>query len=476
MWLLNPSNMDSQEDITHSSELRSLCQPSSKLNMANFSYPRSDFIHFYHREQQGGRGSLGSDSSAPGMVEDLGSDLSVDEDCTGSDLWDSFWHVREPEGRRPDYPALIDSAVHQKSPMAQTDQSISPAQGPGSGSQHGRTVPCPRHRPRTPKHPPKACYSLFPIADVPDKRLPAPPSQPSHPRQPRIDPPPPVHGSLTTPNLRRACVDSRGKTMPKSNTPVSRPGSSRAATPMSGRGDSTAASSSESIPLLIRSHPNSPHSSPPVSPSDTCPSPRTPTYPSPSNLRAPALSKTKTRSSPSLAQLARSQGQTTTRGPPRKPPTSPDLNRPLPPLPVERPPSPPHISVFETDSDDEDDAEGGSRVGDAKNFARRFMHGLVHHHHNERRDKSPGADHKRSVSDEGPSTAKGRAGSSLSRAVLAARQKSTRAVVSMDLPRETRSQFQPLLGDESEKGGSSRLWMGKQSSDLFFGKILRRKG
>ncbi|KAL2256021.1 hypothetical protein VTK26DRAFT_2332 [Humicola hyalothermophila] len=484
VWLMKLSNMDGREEISHSLELGSLCPPHPKPNLANFSYPRTDFIHFCRQEKQSGRGSLGSDSSVPGMVEDIGSDFSLDDDCMEGDLWDSFLHVTEPDRGRPEYPALIDSAVQSASSlqyplMAQTDRSISPAQRPGTGSQNGRlsppvNVPCPKRRPQTPKPPPKVVYSLFPIADAFEKRIPAHLPQPSPPQQQAID-------VSSAPISQRNCLDSRPNAMPMCIASTPRPGSSRATTPNSKYGGSMG--SADSIPLLIRSNPPSSQLSASLSPLESCSSRRTPTYPSPPNLLHASLFKSKTRSSPSLARHAMSNAQTATGRTPRKMPTQADLNRPLPPLPIERPPSPPHISVFETDSsDDEEEAERGSRVVEAKNLARRFMHGLVHHHnhqHSERRDKSPGVDHKRSVSDEGPSACKGRRGnSSLARAVHAARQKSLRTVVSMDLLRDGDSQhFQPLTArDEVEKSGTSRLWTGRQGGDLLLGKILRRKG
>ena len=107
------------------------------------------------------------------------------------------------------------------------------------------------------------------------------------------------------------------------------------------------------------------------------------------------------------------------------------------------------------------------------------MHGLVHHHG--KRDKSAGQDHKRSVSDEGPSAKErqgGRTGISrtlnaTSRYRRSAPEESSplsRGAVSMDLPRDTG--YQPVA-DESEKVGRHKG--GRGSGEMLLGKILWRK-
>lgn len=145
--------------------------------------------------------------------------------------------------------------------------------------------------------------------------------------------------------------------------------------------------------------------------------------------------------------------------------------------------------MFETDSDDENDEDDDRAGSEAKNFARRLMHGLVHHHlhhdHDKQRDKVlGGSDHKRSVSDDGPSGSKERTGGSrmgISRTLNAATRyrrggaaaeaaDSARAVVSMDLPRQ---QYKQQGVEEAERGG--RFWSSRGSNE-FLGRILRRRG
>ncbi|KAL2135591.1 hypothetical protein VTI74DRAFT_7867 [Chaetomium olivicolor] len=299
-------------------------------------------------------------------------------------------------------------------------------------------------------------------------------------------------------------------------TSTSRPSSSSITTPSSAHCGSIAASSSDSIPLLLRG----PQPTPPDSPSSTIFPSGPPAHgsldkkkrtPSVSNLRNFSFSKLATRSSPSLANLAKAHRQ-------QPPPTPSDLcGRPLPPLPTqpssphrepERSPSPPpNISVFETDTDEDSDSDA------RKSLARRFVAGLVHHHHHsgsgggtDRGQKSHShpqggagavADHKRSQSDEGPSSLSsssnnmnkemgsknGGGGMGISKTLGATgRQRRVetvssgeavslgRGAVSMDLPRNSgysqqQEQEQQQQDGRGEKGGV-RFWRG----------ILKRRG
>ncbi|KAK4157022.1 hypothetical protein C8A00DRAFT_40605 [Chaetomidium leptoderma] len=547
MWLMKRSRTGNHPEVP---DIR--CQPLLKQPVANFSYPRTDFIHLYRKELPGIRDSHGSESSPPPMVEDHGSDLSTEDDCqyrvTGADLWNS-WHAREKEGKKPDYPALINSTprVHEtQSPMARENPQAT--RGPlSSGSQNRQVtrpmvVSCPEQRPHPPRPPPKGCYSLFPPPDVSHQRSLAPLQIPSVPRQPGLEPSPLSLNFPPTPSSRNIFTDAKGNAVV-----MFRPSSSRATTPGSVHGGSIAASSSDSIPLLLRS----PGPTPPDSPSGTSSSSEAPNNPSikpvksrsPShtNLRNFSLSKMTTQSSPSLANLAKTHHQQQPQPPtPKTPKTRPQpttpttptsttalYDRPLPPLPTQmqqqqqpKPPSPPpHISVFETDTDDDDDSDneddtgrlrprtggGSGGGGETKNFARRFMHGLVHHHHHlgsQHDNKKQGAEqHKRSVSDEGPSTSAASGGergsgggrSGISRTLNAAARYrrgggEARAAVSMDLPRRSgggggggagRLRYQQV-GEELEKGGGGgggRFWGGKGGGgEMLWERILRRKG
>lgn len=504
-------------EASQPSESRPVCQPAQRQQMANFSYPRTDFVHLCRREHPGGRGSLGSDSSAPPMVEDHGSDFSAGDDCQyhakGFDLWDSFWHAKDQDSKKPEYIATFVPSAPQKWP-SQGQHSLAqenpPTITPGlaSSSENRRclappsaTVPSRERRPRTPKPLPKVSYSLFPPPDPHDKPLSALQRRPLVTQQPFPNPLPPVHPAYASgPRDRRAIIDSRAHAQPITVDPTVPPGPGRVTM-------SSTASSSNPIRLSHRSSQASSEQSHSASSSNTS-SLLTTNQPLSTNRRGLALSRNATRSSPSLVQLAKLQDQAKRKG-------AADLHtQPLPRLPAARSPSPPQVSVFETDSDDEDeeDARGRSRGSEAKRLARRLMHGLVHHYHDhERRNKSPGAKHKRSVSDEVPnSSSKGRGGgstgstgsgtsgssnsSSFSRAVHAARLRRARSVsasasrsaVSMDLPRERhphqqqnqqqlnprhqRHRQQALERLEGEGENRSRL-----GGDLF-GRLLKRRG
>lgn len=494
--------MDSNTEEYLLPEIRHLCQPPPKHPMSNFSYPRPDFVHTYQPNRLRGRGSLGSDSSAPAMVEDHGSDFSVEDDyqyrTTEIDLWDSFWQVRPHDARKAKHQPPTDPIVEAPNiepsggiTMAQQKLPVTRVRAPSSESQ-GRLVSqpvneqCPvQHLPRTPKPPPKTSYSLFPGPES-DKRLPATPPLSLLSRQPGPEP--------SASAVRKATAEAKGNLASHNATP--RASSSRATTPGLPHDSPIAESSFDSIPLLLRSPTSSPQPSPPASLRGKSSTPEPPgslkypwlktgqRTPPLSHIRNGSLSRSSTRSSPALARLARKQGQTQPqpqlRGAPNRAQITADLlARPLPPLPAdERPPSPPNISVFETDSDDEADDEAGG--GNAKKFARRLMHGLVQHHHDHtlhvRRNKTPGfLDHKRSVSDEGPASASSKAGGGggrygISRAVHAARHRraGTSGTVSMDLPRENH----PQQASEADEGSS------RSKGEVFWERIfttMRRK-
>ncbi|KAH6854967.1 hypothetical protein B0I37DRAFT_43783 [Chaetomium sp. MPI-CAGE-AT-0009] len=491
-------------------------------HVANFSYPRTDFIHLYREEQPSARDSQGSQSSAPPLVEDHGSDMSAAEDdpqlsAANVKMWKN-WHAKEKTMEGAERGAVTNSTGHQQQPANPPGSSPTTRCPPSSGSQSGQkdrgvVVPRPEQQgPHAPKPPPRASYSLFPSPSVCKKRVaPAPLQTPTVLQQAGLAPSP-VSPSFPTP------ASSRGGVTDWINHPTatSRPGVSTTKAPGPVYCGSIAASSSDSVPLLLRSPGPTPPRSPP-STSSSSEGPRWSFEPEPRKSPPPettprdfSLAKKTTRSSPSLANLARAQRQGETLEPlPPKPPTPTGIhNRPLPPLPTDRLPSspPPNVSVFEIDTDGEDET-GNVRPssGETKNFARRFMHGLVHHHssYHDRLDQGQGqlADHKRSVSDEGPTTAtrssaapapakdRGSGGSGggtgrsgISRTLNAAARyrwggpvsagedvPPRRAAVSMELPRENSSEdgargMSQQAGEEGDKGGR------------FLGRLLRRKG
>ncbi|AEO65276.1 uncharacterized protein THITE_2112124 [Thermothielavioides terrestris NRRL 8126] len=502
MWSMKRSRANGHVEISEHTEIRRKPMPSSNQQVANFSYPRTDFVHLYRRDDPVVRDSLGSESSPPPMVEDHGSDLSAEDDCqyrvAGSELWDS-WPAREHKGKKIDYPAFIksptdvrDDRSHREPAKSQRTPPTTRGPALSSGSQSSQVlsrpadVQGPEPQPSAPKPPPKVTYSLFPPAEIHPKHAPVPLQPPSGTRSMGLEPSP--RSLPSTQKMRNAAADGKGRV-----TSAYRPGSSRATTPISVHGSSITAGSS----LLLRS----PGPTPPASPSDVRGSSEVPNYPSAraeksstsnSNQRNFSLSKITTRSSPSLANLAKAHHQASKTGHHHKPVTPADLyDRPLPPLPTERPETPPQVSVFETDTDDEADEDDGRPTSEAKKFARRLMHGLVHHHlhhhhDNEKRDKGTAPDHKRSISDDGPSGSKeggggGRMG--ISRTFnAAARYRHSggtadaagppRAAVSMDLPRDSGHRQYQQMADEGEKGG--RFWSGRASNELL-GRIWKRR-
>ncbi|KAL2167011.1 hypothetical protein VTG60DRAFT_1878 [Thermothelomyces hinnuleus] len=521
MWLMKPPMPDNFQDAD---ERR--CQSSSRQHIANFSYPRSDFVHYYPKQHSTARNSQGSDSSPPQLVEDHGSDFSVEDDPQFRTLeanpWNS-WHARVEQRVKSNHPALIDSAgsreVTARGPtLARGDSSPTTPRSPvDSGSQTDEAArrvatSCQEQVLHPPRTPPKACYSLFPSTDRSPKRSPAR-LRTCLDGQPPGSETSPLYYDFPSPPRSRAAITS-GK---NNATATLRPGSSRATTPCSRHADSSAASSSDSIPLLLRSPGPTPPRSPSTrssSESPNCSSFEVRNYSPPhNNLRNFSLSEISAQSSPSLPSLAKTQSQnhplnhSTNSRPPV--PAGIYYDRPLPPLPTERSCSPPHISVFETDSDDEEGREDdrpSSVTESTRNLARRFMHGLVHHsHHHHHRHHQPNpdgrekrlgqrSDHKRSVSDEGPPTSASAAKSKgsyssdggsarigIARKLNAAtgyrkggttaavKAAASRGAVSMDLPRGSAS---PGGGVEAYGGQKA----GRRKVDFFWGRILRRKG
>ncbi|KAK3298505.1 uncharacterized protein B0H64DRAFT_76678 [Chaetomium fimeti] len=528
-------------------------------HVANFSYPRTDFVHLYRKEQPGARDSQGSQSSAPPLVEDHGSDISAAEDDPQQLLKDDAQRLPKDNPRQvpgddsrkllEDDPQQLpaadvkmwkrwrarerkrEEAERQALTNPTSDQQLAKASANPPTTHNDRSVVVPsqeQQRPHAPKPPPNACYSLFPSPSECRRRVaPAPLHIPTVPQQIGLAPSPISPNFPLPPSSRGGVTDWRNYT-----TATSRPGVSTTKTPGPVHSGSFAASSSDSVPLLLRSPgPTPPHSPPSTSSSSEAPQwPLEPKRcpPPEASPRSFTLAKKTTRSSPSLANLARAQRQEEALEPlPRKPPTPSDIHdRPLPPLPRDRfpPPPPPNVSVFEADTDDEDEAPEArpSSSGDARNFARRVMHGLVRHQSPQRQHDAPpdrgqsqgqSADHKRSVSDEGPSTATGSSSSSaavpvkdrgsggsgasgggasggrsgISRTLNAAARyrwggpaagagegdgaPPPRGAVSMDLPREG------VRGEEVvARGRSQQDGEGLEKGGRFFGRILRRKG
>lgn len=152
--------------------------------VANYSYPSPKLdSSSAARSGMGGRSSVGSQASVPGMVDDRASDISIDEQeaatdprdsyhICGAELWDSFWEdpfweanaeeaSREADGatRR-----IINSgSAQQYSPVLVTEKEEGDVMGRVSSSTwplsrlQRAAIPSP-----LPPTTPKASYSLFP--------------------------------------------------------------------------------------------------------------------------------------------------------------------------------------------------------------------------------------------------------------------------------------------------------------------------
>lgn len=357
-------------------------------------------------DQQLGRDSLGSECSVPGMVDDHGSDVSLEDDyqLPGAELWDSFWqsHLNSRTSTRPTYPALLDSPA--KSQQGGHGQGFRMGyenqhrpQGQKYPGEHRRSpsrpAPAPasapaarRQRYTPPRPPPRASYSIFPPPTSQERRPPSSRCSVSRPDSAL------QHASRSSLNLPRDNVSGR-------NTPaslVSRPTSPvRPSRPPSSAATATIRAVPPtplgSPPVLFPAfQPERPPSSlfKPLPPSPPRSRPPTSRRPSLVNLRNLSLSKLTTTTSPSLAQLSHQhQARPANHQHPLR--ESALAPRPLPPLPQPQPEPiepPPHISVFELDDSDTEEGAGGS-------FARRLMRGLKKGGHHQAKC------HQRSASD-----------------------------------------------------------------------------
>ncbi|KAL2689630.1 hypothetical protein Neosp_003688 [[Neocosmospora] mangrovei] len=150
--------------MERSSKLADLKLVSKYYPVTNYSYPQhSERLSQYGRDRfSNDRASLGSDASAPGLIDDpTDSEVSLDDDyqyhAHAAELWDSFWLPSKTDNLelhpRKQYPALIPSPQQRR---RQTEERGVPA------------WPLPDNpRPRNRK--PAATYSPFP------KPLPLPP-------------------------------------------------------------------------------------------------------------------------------------------------------------------------------------------------------------------------------------------------------------------------------------------------------------
>jgi len=323
------------------------------FRVSNYPCPRSSSDSYHPMsDHEDRRGSAGSDCSMPGMVEDHGSEISAEDDyqChpTDTELWDSFWQTKADEAARGrvQYPALLDTyRPHHQPPVVMASQGLQQAPRDRAGSQStqgGSSWPLPQSNTGVKRHEkttPRASYSLFPsTTDTPPVQSSGSPRRPSLPKQSGDSD---SRSSGSSNNTRRPSVDVA------LNNPE----------------DPAQVASYMRRPL-----PATPRRTvPSVSPLDMKPLPKTPDEeqespprPSIASRRKASISKTPTRSLPSLAvqhqtiipldkELRSYRSQVL-----RVPSTLP-----------EEPPSPPQISVFEWDHIP------------GPGLARRFVRGLV---------------------------------------------------------------------------------------------------
>ncbi|KAK3191222.1 hypothetical protein K4F52_002812 [Lecanicillium sp. MT-2017a] len=209
--------------------------------VANYSYPRKDDTtaptHVAHSQPRThkDRTSVGSESSAPGLVEDrTDSEVSQEDDyqyhAHTTELWDSFWRpggewrleaqqqqhqlLRQQQDPKKDYPALLpESPRHKRQPSQKSEGSVSPS------------WPLPDSFP-VEQRPRKAAatYSAFPSRKNSVKAAPPPPPQPPAQRhiangQPPLRPPRP-NQTLLTPCLQQpASVPVTFATPPEAAAP-----------------------------------------------------------------------------------------------------------------------------------------------------------------------------------------------------------------------------------------------------------------
>ncbi|KAJ9133641.1 hypothetical protein NKR19_g8975 [Coniochaeta hoffmannii] len=149
---------------------------------SNLSDPKPTSSHVGREDKDTvDRCSRGSDSSVPSMVEDHGSDISIDDDqyyrTSGEQIWDTFWHsgCSEEEEERPavspsyHYPALVTPSLSlgnqqflasHKRPT-QT-QSLGAIEAPSYAKYRSADYAPPRAERRRAVHQCKVSYSIFP--------------------------------------------------------------------------------------------------------------------------------------------------------------------------------------------------------------------------------------------------------------------------------------------------------------------------
>lgn len=434
--------------------------------MPDSSYPRPDSPLYLVPQPEVRRGSTGSDCSMPGMIEDQGSDISTEDEyqshATGTDLWDSFWQARvheELSGGRLHYPALLDTRTsHHEQPLI-AGQEVQQTVRARAGSQTSQesTWPLPltiSPTKRQTKETPRASYSLFPTKNG------SPPVQPTTPpRRTSLPKNSSEMGSHPSDTPTKTTKTNNVEAGPKTHTePPPAPRVILRPLPATPRPQRTTMSTASALTMK--------------------PLPRIPDQrrrsarrTSGANQHRRSISKTPTQSLPTLSstmqrrtalpqhKLQHSQSQTFQ--------VSPVL-----PIEAERQPQPPQVSVFEF-SDDEDDDDSSNRGG----LARRLVRGLTQHRDRNGTAKARLTSHQRSVS-HNPSAPTSNISKTGSTWALQERT-GTPGPVGIAGGNRTSSVSEVASSDgprQRAKTGRSRPWLSRQSSELFFGRILGRRG
>jgi hypothetical protein len=488
--------------MDRSSRLADLKLVAKYYPVSNYSYPRSETPLPKHDEPSTDRTSVGSNCSVPSMVDDQGSDASADDDyqyhAQGAELWNTFWHAKGHSEmpydgvRHSAAPAAASSGTRSRS-NSQMDlgvqdrgtQSARQSRAPSVTEAWPLVPSCEAPRPETARAAcSKGSYSLFPRAPLVQSR----PSRTSSLAQSDTAASAFAlhHASASAVNLSSLGRDRRPSAL------------------------NLSAPTRQYNPDLPTPPPLSPFnpfgSSFPEEPSSRAHSPSSPLphmtqRPSLSNLRhlttsrmpsqhATQLPHTRLVRAKSSPRLHRDQAGffTAYTSPPLPPLPSPPLpswarmpstdTLPTPPpsatlTPVSRAPSPPRISVFELDSDDEQEDD------DTQSFARRFVRGFGGH----KKDNSNGTNaltadaasaghgaskvslHKRSASDERRPVTSGTA--SLGRgAMRRARAETLATAVEKLWDRQDE-------GDRKDKD-ADKVKVKRQGSDVF-GRMLGRR-
>lgn len=382
----------------HQSKLADLRLVAKYFPVSNYSYPRTH-TPSNSREETRDRESLGSDASVPGMIDDQGSEVSIEDEyqyhTTGAELWDSFWKAKPKErlSRMRSYPALIKlPAGHHSGNQTQKQK-----------QQLNFGWRCPRTPTSNTVHQGDGlCWPLPPADERPNSQVLATKTP-----------------NIPSPVVSKGVADPKGQAIPPRTSSLLSPGtplapnqiSSKARSPVRGHTSNLSVASSFTSTISNRtsvctiSTAASPPPSLPVSPTVLSPYPPPPPEPTaqPQTLPRPKKSQSFRNlrklafSSKTLAPTATTI-TTTQIQQPHQPPTqtSPPCLPPSPPfcVPSRRAPAPPlpapQVSVFEYDSDSDSDA-GSSDEDDSpsssRKLARRIVRGIAHrgrHHHHHR--------------------------------------------------------------------------------------------